>query len=474
MLFHSPEFLLFMIALIFIYWVILKGNRRGQNWMLLLASYMFYGAWNWRFLILIFISSICDYYIALRMNDEENRKKRKGWLFLSLGINLGILGFFKYFNFFISSFAELLQLIGFQANIPTLNIILPIGISFYTFQTLSYTIDVYRGQMKPTRDWLSFFVFVSFFPQLVAGPIERAKSMIPQFTADRSFDQGQFISGLKFILYGLFKKIVFADSCGVIVNEVYGNPGAYSGSTLIVATILFTIQVYCDFSGYSDMAIGLGKLFGFQLMRNFAYPFFTRTFPEFYARWHMSLMNWFRDYVYIPLGGNRKSSSRTKLNVMIVFFISGLWHGANWTYIFWGLISGFFFLLHYTKYRSFRKHGFSYWNQSFPKWSYLQDMLINFSMMAFSLIFFRAVSIGDAFTVIRNIFSFSTFAVPLHAAHLIYPVVLFVWEWHSRKHWHGLAMENQERWYRWAVYLVVCVSIMYHYGQNQEFIYYQF
>jgi len=323
MLFNSIEFAIFLPIVFILYWFVTNRDLRVQNLLLLVASYVFYGWWDYRFLSLIVFSSIVDYSIGLQMSKTDAQNKRKLLLFASLCVNLGLLGFFKYYNFFIDSFVDAFTFFGHSINPDRLNIILPVGISFYTFQTLSYTIDVYKRKLEPTKDILSFFAFVSFFPQLVAGPIERATNL----------------DGMRQILWGLFKKVAIADNCAVFVNLIFANSADHSGSTLFIGAILFAFQIYCDFSGYSDIAIGTARLFGFNLMKNFAFPYFSRDIAEFWRRWHISLSTWFRDYLYIPLGGSRGSNYVKIRNTFIIFIVSGFWHGANWTFIVWGFLN---------------------------------------------------------------------------------------------------------------------------------------
>lgn len=338
MLFNSIEFLIFLPSVFILYWFVFNKNLKLQNTLILISSYLFYGWWDYRFLCLIFVSTIVDYFAGINISNQNSNHKRKLFLWFSIVFNLGILGFFKYYNFFIDSWLELLSSFGYEIkSIYTLNIILPVGISFYTFQTMSYTIDIYRGQLKPTRDFISFASFVSFFPQLVAGPIERAKNLLPQILGRREFQYKQGIQGLRLILWGMFKKVVIADSLAPTVNKIFRDYELLDGGILWLGLIYFAIQIYCDFSGYSDIAIGISKLFGFNLMTNFKFPYFSRNIAEFWRRWHISLSSWFRDYLYIPLGGSKNGKSKSLRNIFTIFLVSGLWHGANWTFIFWGL-----------------------------------------------------------------------------------------------------------------------------------------
>lgn len=333
MLFNSFTFLVFLPIVFAIYWLIGKKHLKLQNLFLLLASYVFYGWWDYRFLSLLFFSTIVDYWVGLQLLKAEAPKARKFWLGVSLTVNLGMLSFFKYYNFFVDSFVDLLNSIGYQANPFTLKIILPVGISFYTFQTLSYVIDVYRRKLEPTKDFIAFATFITFFPQLVAGPIERATHLLPQILKPRVFNYQRAITGARLILWGMFKKIAIADALAPSVNEIFGNHQGYDSWTLLLGAFYFSLQIYCDFSGYSDIAIGLSRWFGIDLMTNFRFPYFSRSIGEFWRRWHISLSTWFRDYVYIPLGGSHVGKSKSLRNVLIVFLVSGFWHGANWTFI---------------------------------------------------------------------------------------------------------------------------------------------
>jgi D-alanyl-lipoteichoic acid acyltransferase DltB (MBOAT superfamily) len=344
MLFNSLDFAIFLPLVFVIYWFVLGKKLRLQNAFVLLASYVFYGWWDWRFLSLLVISTLVDYVVGRQMLIIKDGVKRKLLLILSLGVNLGMLGFFKYYNFFVESFTQAFTLFGQDLNPQTLKIILPVGISFYTFQTLSYSIDIYRRKLEPTRDFVAFSAFVSFFPQLVAGPIERASNLLPQFYTKRQFESSNAVDGLRQILWGLFKKMVIADRCAVFANEIFNNSADYSGFVLVLGAIFFAFQIYGDFSGYSDIAIGTARLFGFNLMQNFAFPYFSRDIAEFWRRWHISLSTWFRDYVYIPLGGSKGKAIIVLRNTLIVFVVSGFWHGANLTFIFWGLLNAIYFV----------------------------------------------------------------------------------------------------------------------------------
>lgn len=347
MLFNSLAFAVFLPIVFVLYWFVFNRNLKWQNAFVVVASYVFYGWWDWRFLLLIAFTSLCSYVSGLyieRYREKGNEKAAK-WVSVSnIVLNIGILGFFKYCNFFITSFVDAFSLVGIHLSETTLQIILPVGISFYTFQAISYSIDVYKKKLEVTKDVVAFFAFVSFFPQLVAGPIERATHLLPQFYGRRVFDEAKATDGMRQILWGLFKKMVVADNCAVVVDTIFANYQQESGSTLLFGAVLFAFQIYGDFSGYSDIAIGCARLFGIELKRNFNYPYFSRDIAEFWRRWHISLTTWFRDYVYIPFGGSRTSKAKVVRNTFIIFLVSGLWHGPNWTFVTWGFYHALLFL----------------------------------------------------------------------------------------------------------------------------------
>jgi len=397
MIFNSTAFLIFLPIVFVIYWSLRNKTLKYQNLVLLVASYTFYGWWDWRFLSLIAFSTIVDFIIGLKINSSASKRTKKTFLLLSLFINLGLLGFFKYFNFFITSFEESIHALGFTFDTWTLNIILPVGISFYTFQTLSYTIDVYKGKIKPTNDFISFAVFVSFFPQLVAGPIERASHLLPQFLKKRVFDYKNALTGVSLILYGFFKKIVIADRLAIYVNNIFNDIDYANTISLLLGIIFFSFQIYADFSGYSLIARGISKLLGFDLMINFNRPYLAGNIPDFWRRWHISLSTWFRDYLYIPLGGNRASTLRKYSNLFIVFLVSGLWHGANWTFVIWGALHGFYQVV----YLQYKKLIIT--KKSENKRSQFFNTLMVYSLVTFAWIFFRANSFNQAIHYIQKL-----------------------------------------------------------------------
>lgn len=391
MIFNSIDFFIFLPIVFSLYWFVFKNNLKLQNLLIVISSYIFYGWWDWRFLSLILFSTLVDYFVGIGLKTENNESKRKLLLWISITVNLGLLGFFKYYNFFVNSFADAFTFFGSSLNVNTLNIILPVGISFYTFQTLSYSIDIYKKKLEPTSDFIGFAAFVCFFPQLVAGPIERATHLLPQFHTKRKFNYNFAVTGMRLIVWGLFKKVVIADRLSIFSNLVFNDVEAYNGVAVILAILFFTFQIYCDFSGYSDIAIGTARIFGFDLMTNFKMPYFSKSIKEFWSRWHISLSTWFRDYVYIPLGGNRVVKRRLIINLMATFLVSGFWHGANWTFIIWGGIHGLINILELQT-ENIRSNNF-------PN---TLKILFTFSIVSFAWIFFRANSIADATYLIKS------------------------------------------------------------------------
>lgn len=481
MLFNSIEFAIFLPIVFSIYWILDK-SRMWQNLLLLGASYLFYGWWDWRFLSLIVISSLVDYSIGRKLCLTASDNSRKLLLWISIVLNLGLLGVFKYYNFFLESFVSSFEFFGYSMSLDRLDIVLPVGISFYTFQTLSYTIDVYRGNMKPTKDLLSFFTFVSFFPQLVAGPIERASNLLPQFDKKRKFDYLNAADGTRQILWGLFKKIVIADNSALIVNDIFENYEIYNSSVLVLGAFYFAIQIYCDFSGYSDIAIGTSRLFGFELTQNFSFPYFSRNIGEFWRRWHISLSTWFRDYLYIPLGGSRGGLYSKLRNTMIIFLISGFWHGANWTFIWWGGLNALYFipLLLTGKNRLYITEIAS--GKVFASMKEIIQILITFGLVCFAWIFFRAENLDHAFSYIGGVASFNienpgqALLFLTESVNLLI-IVLIVFEWFHRIKKHGLQIQKTIRapYLRGLIYVLLAVLIVLFAPKTEgEFIYFQF
>lgn len=478
MLFNSLEFAVFLPVVFLFYWFFFQNNLSLQNLLLLVASYVFYGWWDWRFLSLIILSSFLDYNVGLFLARTSNTTKRKVLLWTSMLFNLGLLGVFKYFNFFAENFAILLTNIGFHPDPFTIQILLPVGISFYTFQTMSYTIDVYRGKLHPTRDIIAFFAFVSFFPQLVAGPIERATNLLPQFYKKRFFNKARSIDGLRQILWGLFKKMVIADNCSTIVNDIFTNYEEQNGLTLAIGAVLFAFQIYGDFSGYSDIAIGTSRLFGFNLMQNFAFPYFSRDIAEFWRRWHISLSTWFRDYLYIPLGGSRGHITQKVRNTFLIFIVSGFWHGANWTFIVWGLLNALYFIPLLLAKRNRLNTDVVAANSNLPNIREVGQVMFTFAITCFAWIFFRATNLEMSVNYIRLMF------VRLFDSTTIYPlgllpcfiIILVAVEWMQRREQHGLDLTRfkASRTIKWLCYLIVTILILTFNGNQQDFIYFQF
>lgn len=477
MLFNSIDFALFLPIVFGLYWFVFHKKLNRQNLLLLIASYTFYGWWDWRFLSLIIFSSCVDYLVAQALGRQNNLVKRKQLLAISLAVNIGFLGFFKYYNFFAESFASAFTLFGQDFEPNRLTVILPVGISFYTFQTMSYSIDVYRRKLKPEKNVISFFSFVSFFPQLVAGPIERASHLLPQFNKNRVFEYDKASDGLRQILWGLTKKMVVADQCAIFVNEIFGSHTEHSGSTFLLAAILFAVQIYCDFSGYSDVAIGTARLFGFNLTQNFAFPFFSRDIAEFWRRWHISLFNWCKDYIYIPLGGSRKGKSKQALFALTAYGTLGLWHGANFTFILFGLLHGvayIFLVFADTK----KKVGIISQGKLFPSLREVLQMAITFTFFFFTLIIFRSDSIQDAFLYYQNILSLDLFTMPtsMPKKSLLFAVTCITIEWFQRDKQHALEIVETKipAVIRYGFYYFLIYMILLH-GINQaEFVYFQF
>ncbi len=482
MLFNSLEFAIFLPIVFALHWFAFRDNRRGQNFLLVIASYIFYGWWDWRFLGLVLFNTVFDYYAGLLLGWEQRKTRKKFFMLASILVNLGLLGYFKYANFFLDSFVEAFSFFGQEISIRSLNVILPVGISFYTFQSLSYTIDIYRGKLKPTREPLAYAAFVSFFPQLVAGPIERAARLLPQFSSDRHFDADKAVDGLRQILWGLFKKVVVADRCAVFADLIFNGAGEYSGSTLALGAVFFAFQIYGDFSGYSDIAIGVARLFGFNLMKNFAFPYFSRDIGEFWRRWHISMTSWFRDYVYIPLGGSRKGTWITIRNTFIIFLVSGLWHGANWTFLAWGMLNAIYFLPLMISGRNRENLGDIAPGRILPSVKDIFSIGFTFALITFAWIFFRAEDINHLSLILSRIFSASLWSIPMFfgrqkaAINLLLAGFLILVEWLGRDGEHGLQNLGLT-WkpvFRWLGYYGIIYIILLFSESGQQFIYFQF
>ena len=481
MLFNSLNFSIFLPIVFLIYWLGTKRNLKFQNILLLISSYFFYSCWDWRFLFLLIFSTLLDYYTGIKMSESKNQKVKKNWFWISVSINLGFLGIFKYYNFFAESFASAFNEIGLNVTPWSLKVVLPVGISFYTFHGLSYVIDIYKNRIKAERNFIDYAVFVSFFPLLVAGPIERANHLLPQIQKERTFDYTKAVDGLRQILWGLFKKIVISDYCAIYVNQTFDNYDAHNGSTLILGAILFAFQIYGDFSGYSDIALGTARLFGIDLLRNFAFPYFSRDIAEFWRRWHISLTTWFRDYVYIPLGGSKEGKWSSIRNTIIIFLVSGFWHGANWTFLAWGVFHALLFLPLLILNKNRENTNTVAENNIFPTLKELWKMCLTFSLVCFGWIFFRSENIFIAFDYIWHIFKNGIFVIPnLLNRDYYLPLffslfILLTTEWIQRKKKHGLEIDKiNSHALKFSIYIFLISIIFWFGGKSETFIYFQF
>ena len=482
MLFNSISFAIFLPIVFILYWFATKESLRRQNILLLISSYFFYACWDWRFMFLLIFSTLLDYFTGIKIYEATDKRKKIFWLWLSIGINLGFLGVFKYYNFFSHSFAHALNLLGFKADLGSLQVILPVGISFYTFHGLSYVIDLYKNRIKPERNFIDYSVFVSFFPLLVAGPIERATHLLPQIHKKRAFNYSKAVDGLRQILWGLFKKIVIADNCAEFANTIFNNSASYSGSTLVLGAIFFTFQIYCDFSGYSDVALGTARLFGIDLLRNFAFPYFSRDIAEFWRRWHISLSSWFKDYLYIPLGGSKGGTWMKIRNTFVIFLVSGFWHGASWTFVVWGLLNALYIMPSIIFNTNRNNLDIVAKGKNFPTVKESLSINITFALTVFAWIFFRAISVKHALNYISTIFSASLFTKPQFegiekVGPLVFLIIVFIMiEWVGREQQYAIANLGT-KWYkpvRWAMYYSIILAIYLFAGSEQQFIYFQF
>lgn len=478
MLFNSIDFALFLPIVFILYWCITSRHLKLQNLLIVIASYVFYGWWDWRFLSLIIFSTLLDYSVGLLLLKEDNNTKRKAYLWLSIVFNLGFLGFFKYYNFFVTNFVAAFTFFGQNISVSTLQIVLPVGISFYTFQTLSYSIDVYQRKLKPTQDFIAFSAFVCFFPQLVAGPIERATHLLPQFYKKRVFDSKNAIDGLHLFIWGLFKKIVIADSCALYVNAIFQNYETLNSLSLLLGAIYFAFQIYGDFSGYSDMAIGLSKFFGFDLMKNFSYPYFSRDIAEFWRRWHISLSTWFRDYLYIPIGGSRGSKMQQIRNVFLIFLVSGFWHGANWTFIAWGAVNAFFIIPSVILNTNRNHLDIVAKDKKLPSLIEFFKIIFTFSITILAWIFFRSESVTQAIAYIVKIFKVNLngginyLSIERYVIENVFLIVIFILlEWHSRRKAHPFFGYFSSVKIGLVLWLLFLFGV---YSEANDFIYFQF
>lgn len=479
MIFNSLSYAIFLIIVFILYWFVAKKSFRAQNSILLVSSYIFYGLWDWRFSFLLAFSTALDYFTGLQIHHSKAAPKRKMWLIISVTINLGLLCFFKYFNFFITSASSLLHKFDLEPNLPLLNIILPVGISFYTFHGLSYVFDIYNRKITPTKNIVDYSLFVSFFPLLVAGPIERATHLLPQVARPRIFNPQSASDGMRQILWGLFKKIIIADNCALLVNDAFANPDGFSGLSLIIGAVFFAFQIYCDFSGYADIALGSARLFGFDLLRNFSYPYFSRDIAEFWRKWHISLTSWFKDYVYIPLGGNRGGIFKTIRNTLIVFLLSGIWHGANWTFIVWALYHALLFMP-LVILGANRKYGTSTSQVKFMPLDLIR-IAITFGLVTIGWVIFRADSLNQALLYFKNIVQPKT-TTDILSTHpkalttMIFITFLLATEWIQRDKPHGLYFEYTRvpKLARYVIYSLIIICLVWFGGKPEQFIYFQF
>ncbi len=482
MLFNSINFAIFLPIIFVLYWFATNKSLKLQNILLLVSSYFFYACWDWRFLFLLIFSTLLDYFTGLKMSETKNKKIKFFWFWLSITVNIGFLGVFKYYNFFATSFAKAVSHLGVHVNLSLLNVILPVGISFYTFHGLSYVIDIYKGKIKAEKSFIDYAVFVCFFPLLVAGPIERATHLLPQIKKKRVFTYSMAVDGLRQILWGLFKKIVIADQCAIYANMIFNNAAHFSGSTLVVGAIFFAFQIYGDFSGYSDIAIGTAKLLGIELLRNFAFPYFSRDIAEFWRRWHISLSSWFRDYLYIPLGGSKGGMWMKIRNTLIIFLVSGFWHGANWTFIIWGLLNALYIMPSIILNTHRNNLDIVAKGRIFPTLKELRSIIITFSLSVFAWIFFRAENLSHALSYISKIFSCSLFTSPqipiniLSVCTIILTIIFIIIEWMGREKEHALSTFGIKwpKFLRLIFYYLIVLAIILFYGSVQQFIYFQF
>ncbi|MGX5685010.1 MBOAT family O-acyltransferase [Chryseobacterium cucumeris] len=477
MLFNSIGFLIFLPIVFCLYWFVFNKKYQNQNKLLLLASFYFYACWDWRFLFLLMFSIGLDYFSGIKIENSRNKREAKFWLTLSIVINLGFLGFFKYYNFFIESFADLLGGMGFKVNIWLLNVILPVGISFYTFHGLSYVIDVYKKRIRAERSFIDYAVFVSYFPLLVAGPIERATHLLPQIQKKRTFSYEQAADGMRQILWGFFKKMVIADNCAPLVNEIFTHYQTESPANLLIGAVLFAFQIYGDFSGYSDIALGVSRLFGIELLKNFAFPYFSRDIAEFWRRWHISLSSWFRDYLYIPLGGSKGGLGMKIRNTFIIFLVSGFWHGANWTFIIWGGLNALFFMPLLIMEKNRTNIEVAAQGKWFPSFKEILQILMTFSATCIAWIFFRSESVLQAFEYIKRIFSLELFSFPAQMPVKVFALTacMLIIEWINREQFHGLQIRRFNPWVRRILYgIIIYIILRYANFGNNEFIYFQF
>jgi alginate O-acetyltransferase complex protein AlgI len=491
MLFNSISFAIFLTIVFILHWFVMNKNSKSQNVLLVVASFVFYAMWDWRFLLLMLVSKSIDFISTIQISRSVDARRRKRFLHLSIFVNVAILGFFKYFNFFADSFSHVFSFLGFKVSTSSLQIVMPVGLSFYTMQALGYVFDVYQEEVEPTHNIIDYFAFLSFFPLVLAGPIERASNLLHQLKTHRVFNYSNAVDGLRQILWGLFKKVVIADNCASIANLVFDHSSAYSGSTLVLGALFFTFQIYCDFSGYSDMAIGIAKLFNINLMQNFAFPYFSRNIGEFWKRWHISLSSWLFDYIFKPLQMTLRDFKLfgNIASILITFIICGIWHGSNWTFIIWGVLNAIYFIPSFFTWKRHKNTAVVAQGKYLPSFRELFQMGYTFLATVLAWIFFRSDSIGHAISYIRNIFKRSLFSPPDSSAFndlhgrgqstglLILLIVLFlIIEWVGREQQYAIAHLGS-KWYkpiRWAMYYAIILAIFHFTGTEQQFIYFQF
>ncbi|KDN53992.1 MBOAT family O-acyltransferase [Flavobacterium seoulense] len=477
MFFNSLAFAVFLPIVFFLYWFVFNKTKSSQNALLIVASYYFYSCWDWRFLFLLVFSTFLDYYTGIRIEKSEKESDRKFWFWLSIGVNLGFLGVFKYYNFFASSFAELVTGVGFKASPLLLEVVLPVGISFYTFHGLSYVIDIYYKRIKAEYNFVDYSLFVSYFPLLVAGPIERATHLLPELKVKRTFDYNQAKDGICQMIWGLVKKVVIADTCATYANAIFDHYPSMNAASLILGAIYFAFQIYGDFSGYSDMALGMSKLFGLELLRNFNYPYFSRDIAEFWRRWHISLSSWFRDYLYIPLGGSKGGLWMKIRNTFIIFVVSGFWHGANWTYIVWGFLNAVYFLPLLLSKSNRNNMDTIQLKWNFDSVKVIWSILCTFLLTCVAWVFFRAKTVTDAVAYLKGIFTNGKFASQYldnerYNYELLVMIALFVLiEWNSRSKVEPLSGKRNGLKLALAIAAIMAFGT---FSDYKEFIYFQF
>jgi D-alanyl-lipoteichoic acid acyltransferase DltB (MBOAT superfamily) len=481
MLFHTSTFLVFFLTVFALHWWVVKRAVKWQNVLLLLVSYFFYGCWDWRFVALLLFSTLLDYYTGIQIGNNHQEHRRKIWLWISVGINVGLLGVFKYYDFFALSLADLMASIGWKVDVVTLRLILPVGISFYTFHGLSYVLDIYHRRITADRNLIDYALFVSYFPLLVAGPIERATHLLPQLKKARIFNPTQAVEGLRIFLWGLVKKVLIADNCAIIADAIYADPSQWNAPMLWLGVAMFTIQVYGDFSGYSDMAQGVSRIFGIELIRNFNYPYFSKSIAEYWRRWHLSLTGWFRDYIYFPLGGSRGSKWQQARNIFVIFLLSGFWHGANWNYVGWGFVNACYFLPGIIRGKKdvwYEKHLDTSLKGRLLEWGLI---LFTFIQIMMALVVFRNTGIQNMLVYFQNMFvgDWSLHVPPTLIGFnktMLLVCLFFSAEWWSRFKEHPLERlhDHMVRPVRWLIYYTILLMLAWFAGHQQQFIYFQF